>query len=96
MHGKDVRPEVLARVRAEGRSFLDGVVAGMFTVPGDGCIDFGSVLSRLQGAGYDGWLVVEAEQDPEQANPLDYARRGHDYLLGAARRAGMTIAGEDG
>ena len=96
MHGKDVRAEVLARVRAEGMSFLDGVVAGMFTVPGDGCIDFGSVLSRLQGAGYDGWLVVEAEQDPEQANPLDYARRGHDYLLGAARHAGMTIAGEDG
>ena len=96
MHGKDVRAEVLARVRADGMSFLDGVVAGMFTVPGDGCIDFGSVLSRLQGAGYDGWLVVEAEQDPEQANPLDYARRGHDYLLGAARHAGMTIAGEDG
>jgi myo-inosose-2 dehydratase len=96
MHGKDVRAEVLARVRAEGMSFLDGVVAGMFTVPGDGCIDFGSVLSRLQGVGYDGWLVVEAEQDPEQANPLEYARRGHDYLLGAARRAGMTIAGEDG
>ncbi len=96
MHGKDVRAEVLARVRAEGMSFLDGVVAGMFTVPGDGCIDFGSVLSRLQSAGYDGWLVVEAEQDPEQANPLDYARRGHDHLLGAARHAGMTIAGEDG
>ena len=96
MHGKDVRAEVLARARAEGMSFLDGVVAGMFTVPGDGCIDFGSVLSRLQGAGYDGWLVVEAEQDPEQANPLEYARQGHDYLLGAARHAGMTIAGEDG
>ncbi len=96
MHGKDVRAEVLARVRADGMSFLDGVVAGMFTVPGDGCIDFGSVLSRLQGAGYDGWLVVEAEQDPEQANPLEYARQGHDYLLGAARHAGMTIAGEDG
>ena len=96
MHGKDVRAEVLARVRAEGMSFLDGVVAGMFTVPGDGCIDFGSVLSRLQGAGYDGWLVVEAEQDPEQANPLEYARQGHDYLLGTARHAGMTIAGEDG
>ncbi len=95
MHGKDVRAEVLARVRAEGMSFLDGVVAGMFTVPGDGCIDFGSVLSRLQGAGYDGWLVVEAEQDPEQADPLDYARRGHDHLLGAARQAGMAIAGED-
>jgi inosose dehydratase len=95
MHGKDVRAEVLARARAEDMSFLDGVVAGMFTVPGDGCIDFGSVLSRLAGAGYDGWLVVEAEQDPEWANPLGYARAGHDYLLRAARHAGMTIAGED-
>ena len=96
VHGKDVRAEVVARVRAEDMSFLDGVVAGMFTVPGDGCIDFGSVLSRLEGAGYDGWLVVEAEQDPEWANPLGYAREGHDYLLRAARHAGMTIAGEDG
>ena len=88
LHCKDVRSEVLARVRAEDASFLDAVVAGMFTVPGDGCIDFEGVLSRLSGAGYDGWLVVEAEQDPEQANPLDYARRGHDYLATAAR-AGM-------
>ncbi len=94
-HGKDVRAEVLARVRAEDMSFLDGVVAGMFTVPGDGCIDFGGVLARLQSTGYDGWLVVEAEQDPERANPLDYARQGHDYLRGAARHAGMTIAAED-
>ena len=61
-----------------------------------GKFDFGSVLSRLAGAGYDGWLVVEAEQDPEWANPLGYAREGHDYLLRAARHAGMTIAGEDG
>jgi myo-inosose-2 dehydratase len=84
LHCKDVRSEVLARVRAEEASFLDGVVAGMFTVPGDGSVDFEGVLSRLSGAGYDGWWVVEAEQDPEQANPLDYARRGHDYLDAAA------------
>ena len=89
LHGKDVRAEVLARVHAEDASFLDGVVAGLFTVPGDGCIDVAGVLSRLADAGYDGWLVVEAEQDPERANPLDYARRGHDYLAAAAARAGM-------
>ncbi len=83
LHCKDVRSEVLARVRAEDASFLDGVVAGMFTVPGDGGVDFAGVLSRLSEAGYDGWWVVEAEQDPEQANPLDYARRGHDYLAAA-------------
>lgn len=95
LHGKDVRAEVLARVRAEDASFLDGVVAGLFTVPGDGCVDFAGVLSRLSGAGYDGWLVVEAEQDPERASPLDYARRGHEFLAEAAARAGMTIVGED-
>jgi inosose dehydratase len=95
LHGKDVRAEVLARVRAEDGSFLDGVVAGLFTVPGDGCVDFVGVLSRLSGASYAGWLVVEAEQDPERANPLDYARQGHDFLAAAAARAGMTIAGED-
>ena len=95
LHGKDVRAEVLARVRAEDASFLDGVVAGLFTVPGDGCVDFAGVLSRLSGTGYGGWLVVEAEQDPARANPLDYARRGHDFLAEAAARAGMTIAAED-
>lgn len=95
LHGKDVRTEVLDRVRAEDISFLDGVVAGLFTVPGDGCVDFAGVLSRLWDAGYDGWLVVEAEQDPARANPLDYARRGHDFLAESAARAGMTITGED-
>ncbi len=94
LHGKDVRAEVLARVRAEDASFLDGVVAGLFTVPGDGCLDFAGLLSRLAGAGYNGWLVVEAEQDPERANPLDYARRGHDFLAAAAAHAGMTSADE--
>ena len=53
------------------------------------------MLSRLSGAGYGGWLVVEAEQDPERADPFDYARRGHDYLAKAAVRAGMTIVGEN-
>ncbi len=89
LHGKDVRAEVLARVQGDDMSFLDGVMAGLFTVPGDGCVDFAAVLSRLSGAGYDGWLVVEAEQDPERANPLDYACRGHDFLAAAAARAGM-------
>ena len=89
LHAKDVRPEVLARVRGDDMSFLDGVVAGLFTVPGDGCVDFAGVLSPLSRAGYDGWLVVEAEQDQERANPLDYARRGHDYLAEAAARAAM-------
>ena len=96
LHCKDVRAEVLARVRADHMSFLDGVVAGLFTVPGDGCIDFAGVLSRLQGAGYDGWLVVEAEQDPKRANPLEFARRGHDFMIAAAARAGLEDNNTEG
>jgi inosose dehydratase len=61
-------------------SFLDAVVDGVFTVPGDGCIDYPAVFEPLARAGYAGWLVVEAEQDPVVANPLDYASMGHDYL----------------
>jgi inosose dehydratase len=61
-------------------SFLDAVVDGVFTVPGDGCIDYAAVFEPLARVGYAGWLVVEAEQDPVVANPLEYARMGHDYL----------------
>ena len=78
VHCKDIRREVMARVWAERMSFLDGVVAGVFTVPGDGMVDFPAVLAELPG--YDRWLVVEAEQDPAVANPLHYARMGRAYL----------------
>lgn len=78
VHCKDIRRDVMARVWAERMSFLDGVVAGVFTVPGDGMVDFPAVLAELPG--YDRWLVVEAEQDPAVANPLRYARMGRDYL----------------
>jgi inosose dehydratase len=77
-HAKDVRPEVMARAKAERLSFLDAVIAGVFTVPGDGCIDYPAVLAELPG--YTGWAVVEAEQDPEKANPLAYARMGYANL----------------
>ncbi len=78
VHCKDIRADVMARVAAERMSFLDAVVAGVFTVPGDGMVDFPSVLAELPD--YDRWLVVEAEQDPARANPLHYARMGHNYL----------------
>ena len=77
-HAKDVRPDVMARAKTERLSFLDAVVAGVFTVPGDGCVDFAAVLAELPG--YSGWAVVEAEQDPEKANPLAYARMGYANL----------------
>jgi inosose dehydratase len=89
VHCKDVRTDVLTAMRKGDRSFLDAVVEGVFTVPGDGAVDFAGVLGVLKAAGYQGWLVVEAEQDPAKAHPLTYARKGHDYLSSAARRIGL-------
>src|SRR5438045_8328754 len=80
VHLKDVRPQVVSKVREENLSFQQGVEEGVFTVPGDGVIDFVAVLEALGGAGYEGWLVVEAEQDPAKANPLEYALKARAYL----------------
>jgi inosose dehydratase len=87
VHCKDVRPGVLERVRAGDSSFLDAVLDGVFTVPGDGCIDFAKVLAALAAAHYVGSLVVEAEQDPATTPPLGYARLGFAHLGTAAARA---------
>mgnify|MGYP001085446771 CR=1 FL=1 len=87
VHCKDVRPDVLARAKRDDWSFLDAVLAGVFTVPGDGSVDYPGVLRVLSEAGYRGWLVVEAEQDPAKAHPLTYARMGHDYLRPRAKAA---------
>src|SRR5215470_16971057 len=78
VHAKDVRRDVMERTQAERMSFLDAVMAGVFTVPGDGCVDYASVFREL--AGYSGWVVVEAEQDPAKAHPLTYARLGYRNL----------------
>ncbi|THD84229.1 myo-inosose-2 dehydratase [Aliigemmobacter aestuarii] len=93
-HAKNIRPDVVARVRAEGLSFLQGVVAGAFTVPGDqeGAVDFGPLLKILAGAGYDGWIVIEAEQDPKVRNPLLYQTLGLATLKRLAREAGLGTA----
>jgi inosose dehydratase len=80
VHLKDIRPEVASKVREEGLSFQDAIEAGVFTVPGDGAIDFVPILEVLGRAGYEGWLVVEAEQDPAKANPLEYALKARAYL----------------
>ncbi|MFJ5029570.1 myo-inosose-2 dehydratase [Streptomyces sp. NPDC088560] len=80
VHLKSIRPEVVSRVREEGLSFQEGVELGVFTVPGDGGIDFRPILEVLADADYQGWLVVEAEQDPNKANPLEYAKKARAYL----------------
>ena len=90
VHSKDVRGDVMARARAEDWSFLDSVVAGIYTVPGDGSIDFVRVFREL--AGYSGWVVVEAEQDPAKADPLTYAKLGYDNLVRDLDRAGLRRA----
>ena len=80
VHCKDVRAEVVARARSDGWSFLQGVVKGTFTVPGDGALDFDDVLETLHSGGYQGWLVVEAEQDPAVAPSYAYAKKGFETL----------------
>lgn len=91
VHVKDVRDPVIASLDRSRQSFLDAVLAGAFTVPGDGSIDFGPVTKRLAEIGYEGWFVVEAEQDPAKAPPAEYAAIGYRALYGALRRAGYTI-----
>jgi inosose dehydratase len=82
VHLKNVRARVLDRMRSEAMSFWDGLKAGIFTVPGDpeGMIDFGPILQTLSDADFEGWLVVEAEQDPAKANPLRYFKMAREYL----------------
>ena len=80
VHLKDVRPEVVEKVKAEKLSFLAGVRLGAFTVPGDGCIDFDPIFKVLEDAGYEGYMVVEAEQDPAKANPLEYAIKARKFI----------------
>ncbi len=92
VHAKDVRPDILARARAEDMSFMAAVLEGIFTVPGDGSVDYARLLGPLAARGYDGWLVVEAEQDPAKAHPLTYATMGFRSLKAAAEAAGFTVA----
>ena len=93
VHYKDIRPDVVAGIRAGNGSFLDAVVAGAFTVPGNGCIDFQAVTDALKAMNYAGWIVVEAEQDPAKAPPYDYSKRGYDHILQVCAKAGLEIAG---
>ena len=80
VHLKDIRSEVVEQVKKENMSFLAGVRAGAFTIPGDGCINYDPIFKVLEDAGYEGYMVVEAEQDPAKANPLEYAIRARKFI----------------
>lgn len=90
-HAKNIRPAVTAKVRTEGWSFLQGVVGGAFTVPGDqdGGVDFKPLLQILADHTYDGWIVIEAEQDPNVRNPLLYQTLGLATLKRLSREVGL-------
>ncbi len=88
VHCKDIREAVMWRSNREDWSFLESVLAGVYTVPGDGLIDYVRVLRELQG--YSGWIVVEAEQDPTKAEPATYARLGHANLTRFIKEAGLA------
>jgi inosose dehydratase len=93
VHAKDVRANVQKALDWTKDSFLDAVLKGVYTVPGDGSIDFATVVRRLADIGYQGWFVVEAEQDPAKAPPLEYARIGHRALSVALQGAGYVVEG---
>jgi inosose dehydratase len=80
VHFKDMRQTVKEQCEKEGKSFLQSFLAGMFTVPGDGCIDFTEVYKKLLETNYTGWIVIEAEQDPSVAHPLEYALKARNYI----------------
>jgi len=86
VHCKDIRKDKLAAARKQDMSFLDAVLGDVFAVPGDGSIDFDPLLAELAKHHYEGWLVVEADQDPAKAHPLTHARIGHDCLRPLAQR----------
>jgi len=80
IHLKDIRKPVLDKLKAEKWSFLKGVLEGVFTVPGDGAIDYKPIADIVLKSDYKGWFVVEAEQDPAKANPLEYAKKARKYV----------------
>ncbi|WP_085909617.1 myo-inosose-2 dehydratase [Kiloniella majae] len=87
VHTKDVRPEIMKKAADENMSFLEAVIAGVYTVPGDGIIDFAKTLKELQG--YQGWVVVEAEQYSDKISALSFAKLGYANLVGYLQEAGL-------
>ncbi len=91
VHTKDIRKDVLLNSLREDLSFRQAFLNGTFTVPGDGCIDFSPIITALKDKHYSGWIVIEAEQDPIKANPLEYAKKGYNYLSKVIKDTGLKI-----
>lgn len=96
VHYKDVRTEVLKQCRVANKSFREEVVAGIFTVPGDGDIEFKPLMKKLIETGYKGWVIVEAEQDPKKANPYEYAKKAKEYLDKIEKEINEEVKSSDG
>ncbi|WP_064682049.1 myo-inosose-2 dehydratase [Rhizobium bangladeshense] len=94
VHVKDIRKAVVDGLDRSRQSFLDAVALGAFTVPGDGSLDFGAIVQRFADHGYEGWFVVEAEQDPRKAPPQKMAEIGHAELMRVMTAAGYTVETE--
>ena len=92
VHCKDMRENILKKSIKEDLSFRESFLEGAFTVPGDGCIDYKPLFSLLKKINYSGWLVVEAEQDPKKANPLEYAKIGFTYLYKTCKELDLKIS----
>lgn len=91
VHTKDIRAAVVDGLDRTRESFLDAVIKGAFTVPGDGDLDFEAIVKALAGKGYEGWFVVEAEQDPVANPPLEMAKKGHNELQRVMAAAGYEV-----
>jgi inosose dehydratase len=93
VHTKDIRKNVINTLDRSSESFLDAVVKGAFTVPGDGDLDFYAIVSALAGHGYEGWFVIEAEQDPKPNPPKEMAITGHKTLMDVMAQAHYEVIG---
>ena len=91
VHCKDIRKKILDRSLSNDLSFRDSFLKGVFTVPGDGCINYKPLFKTLYDNKYSQWLIVEAEQDPKKANPLEYAKIGYNYLHRILTEVGYQV-----
>lgn len=91
IHCKDVREKQLAKARKDDSSFMHAVLDGVFTVPGDGCLNFDTFIAAAAAINYEGWMVVEAEQDPAKAEPKQYSKQGGMHIRQCCARAGIAV-----